>query len=162
MTKTSGPRPVFPLKKAIRNSANKGVTTGILAGGTKAAAFLPVVGVFLGPAALVAIPVAAAVGFVGAAVVGFGGEIMNYMTDEPLPVFDSRTTLLFDTVGMIVCFMLFVIPALRLDLALSSSTSLPGAFGYMTLFLSAFLITILRGLLCNLGIARESDDRTRT
>ena len=100
----------------------------------------------------------AAVAFAGGAAFGLAGEYMNHRADDPAPVFNGPTTLLFDTAGMVLSFLLFVVPALRLDLALRPDDPLPGLFGFMALFLSVFLVTILRGLLCNLGLAREEED----
>lgn len=146
-----GQPPQFLWGKALRNAAVKGTETGAISAGT-AAVTVP---------EPVTIATVGAVGFAGGALFALAGEFMNHWTDDPAPVFDFRTTLLFDTTGLVLSFLLFVIPALQLDHAMNPGAALPGWFGYMALFLSSFLVTVLRGLLCNLGLAREEDERKR-
>jgi uncharacterized membrane protein len=148
-THPDAPPPPFPWKKAWRNSIVKGAECATL-GGAATAVTAP---------EPVTVAIVSAISFAGGVSFGMFGEYMNHKTDDPAPVFDARTTLLFDTVGMVVCFLLFVIPAIRLDHALGLSDPQGWRFFYMALFLSAFLVTILRGLMCNLGLAREADRR---
>jgi hypothetical protein len=85
------------------------------------------------------------------------GEYVKHRADDPSPVFDGPTTFLFDVTGYIVCLLLFVVPALGLDHALRPHAVLPGLFGFAAMFLSAFLMPVLRGLLINLGVVRSGD-----
>jgi hypothetical protein len=145
-----GPKPPFRWGRTLKSSA----ALGSGAAGTAAATAAYTSG---DP---ITVAVAAAIGFVGATTTNFAGEYMKHRADDPSPVFDGPTTLLFDTAGYIICLLLFVVPALGLDHALRPGASLPGLFGFAALFLSAFLMPVLRGLLINLGVARNADDRT--
>jgi hypothetical protein len=102
-----------------------------------------------------AIALAGGIGLVGGAFAYFDAAWVAYRNDEPR--FDSQTTFLFDTAATIVCILLFVVPAMRLDFEIKPNAPLPGLFGYAAMFLSAFLIPVTRGLLCNLGLVREAD-----
>jgi hypothetical protein len=143
----NAPKPKFPWKKALKGSWRAGVWGAVTGGGsgsvtgsaTKAAMF-------------------AGIGFVGGAGAHFHGEVVKHREDDPLPVFDDATTFLFDTVMMIVCLLLFVVPAMHLEHSLWPNEALPGYFGFAALFLSCFLIPVTRGLICNLGLAREPRD----
>jgi hypothetical protein len=95
------------------------------------------------------------ISFAGVFAFSLGGEYINHRADDP--VFDGRTTFLFDTTGVVLSYLLFVMPAIGLDQTLHPA--IPGAYSYAALFLSAFLITVLRGLFCNMGWARESEDQ---
>jgi hypothetical protein len=108
----------------------------------------------------IAICVAAGIGFVGGGATDFVGEYMKHRADDPSPVVDGPTTLLFDVSGYIICLLLFFVPALALDHALHPASPLPGFFGFAALFLSVFLMPVLRGLLINLGlVGRARDER---
>lgn len=100
--------------------------------------------------------VVAGIAFAGTAAFGFLGEYIKHRADDPSPVFDGPTTLLFDLAGYIVCLLLFYIPALGLDHAVRPAAALPGLFGFAALFLSALLLPVLRGLLINLGLVRDA------
>ena len=140
--------------KTLRGAARAGAELGFGAGVTAAVTGEPTL-----------IAATAALGFAGGAVWKIGGDCVNYWKDDPSPVFDADTVFLFEMVGMIICFLLFVLPAYRLDLIVQPEgiwpgvlAPLPGYFGFLALFLSIFLVTILRGLLINLGIVRSEDD----
>jgi hypothetical protein len=94
-----------------------------------------------------------------AAVTAMVGEVFNHYLDDPSPLFDSRTTALFNIVGMTVCTLLFVVPASILDAVLASGQPavLPGYFGMMAFALSGFLVAVLRGLLINLTMDRREE-----
>ena len=143
-----GARPRFPWGKAIRNAGVKGADAG-----AKAGIAASVTGE---PTTILTIAGIAA----GSAATGsFIGDIVNHFTDDPSPVFDTRTTILFDLVGMTVCFLLFVIPAMILDATVNpAGAALPGFYGILAFGFSAFLVSILRGLLINLGLVREEDE----
>jgi hypothetical protein len=106
------------------------------------------------------VAVVAGIAFIGTAAFGFLGEYVKHRADDPSPVFDGPTTLLFDLTGYIICLLLFYIPALGVDHAVRPAAALPGLFGFAALFLTALLLPVLRGLLINLGLVsseRESD-----
>jgi hypothetical protein len=147
MTRRSphAPPPRFPWRKALRNAGVKGVEEAVIHGGVTALHF---------PEPNI-VALAAAITFAGGFVFSFGGEVINHRADDPL--FDARTTFLFDTTGVVAAYLLFVMPALALDQSLHPA--IPGAYSYAALFLSAFLITVLRGLFCNMGWAREPEER---
>jgi hypothetical protein len=96
---------------------------------------------------------------VGSTVSSFTGEYVKHRADDPSPVFDGPTTLLFDLTGYIICLLLFFVPAISLDHALRPDAALPSPFGFAALFLSAFLMPVLRGLLINLGLVRDGSAR---
>lgn len=150
MTKTNpdGTKPKFPWEKATKGSFRAGLWGAMTGGGS---------GSVTGSPAKAAI--FAAIGFVGGAGAHFHGEIVKHREDDPLPVFDDSTTLLFDTVMMIICMLLFVLPAMQLDHSLRLTEALPGYFGFAALFLSCFLIPVTRGLICNLGLASDPGDQ---
>jgi hypothetical protein len=104
----------------------------------------------------------ATIAFVGTAGSTFSGEFMKHRLDDPLPVFDGPTTLLFDMAGTVIALLLFFIPALQLDRVLHPDEALPGVFGFAALFLTAFLLPVLRGLLCNFGLVRVEEDQPKT
>ncbi len=140
--------------KTLRGAGRAGTNAAFLAGATAAPS-----------GELISIATIAALGFAAGATANIAGVCINYWKDDPSPVFDDDTVFLFDMVGMIICFLLFVLPAYQLDLIVQPEgiwpgalTPLPGYFGFLALFLSIFLVTILRGLLVNLGLVRSEDD----
>ena len=149
MAKKDGePRPPFPWGTALKNSIGKGVQAATLSCSTVAITI---------PEPLT-IATVGSVQFTGATLFGLAGEYMNHRYDDPSPVFDRPTTLLFDTVGMVLGFLLLAVPAMQIDLALRPGAALPGPFGIFALCLCAFLVTVLRGLLVNLGLVRSERD----
>jgi hypothetical protein len=148
----NAPAPAFPWFRALGRAANAGAWSGAAAGGAAA----------VNGSRPLAIATAAAFAFAGTAAATYNGEVMKHRLDDPSPVLDGPTAMLFDTAGMIIGLMLFFLPALQLDHALHPDWELPGAFGYAALFLTGFLLPVLRGLLINLGVARAEDsDRVR-
>lgn len=150
--KKEDPRPPFPWRRAIAGALTVGVGSGATTAGC-AACTVP---------EPFTIATVGAIGFAGATLSNFGGEVVKHFADDPSPLFDGRTRFLFDTTGYVICLLLFVVPALALDHALRPAAPLPGYFGFAALFLSAFLMPVLRGLLINLGLAREEDPRAGT
>ena len=151
MAKKDGFRPPFPWRRAAAGAVTVGIGTSGTAASCTAATFPD-------PATIATV---AAIGFVGGTASNFCGEVVKHYFDDPAPLFDGRTRLLFDTVGYVISLMLFVVPALALDHALRPAAPLPGYFGFAALFLSTFLMPVLRGLLINLGLVREEDPRDR-
>ena len=138
--------------RILKRAGRAGLETAILSGATAAVTAEPLTTTTI-----------AAVGFIGGATILVAGECVNYWKDDPSPAFGDDTVFLFDTAGLIICFLLFVLPACALDLSLidtepGTGAALPGALGFLALFLSVFLVTILRGLLVNLGVVRHVDD----
>jgi len=151
-------RAKFSAKKATRNTLIQAGLGAVLMGGVAAAAEFMIPGSSTSLADLWP-PVADAAWRTAASSIPvcYAGEYISHRLDDPTPVFDRRTTILFHVTGLLLCFLLFVVPALQLDHAIRESGPLPGLFGYFAFLLSVFLVTILRGLLCNLGLAREED-----
>lgn len=148
------PHPPFNWAKAGRTALVHGSGAGVLTVLAKLAA-----------AGLVAEPVTATIMLtmgsiyaVGTASIAVAGEYINHKFDDPSPVFDARTTILFDLVGLSFGFLLFVIPAMQLDLALHPGGPVPGYVALLAFCVSAFAVVVLRGLLVNLGIVRNADD----
>jgi hypothetical protein len=147
-------KPPFPWRKKLKEAGRNGLWWGGV-GGAGAAVTVPEPFTIL---------ISAAIGFVGGTAAYFDGAYAAHRNDDPLPVFDRSTAFLFDTVLTILCLLFFVFPALYLDHTLRPNSflpgmrSLPGWFGFAAMFLSAFLIPVVRGLICNLGLAREADD----
>jgi hypothetical protein len=139
-----GRKPKFPWKKASKGAFRAGCWGAATGAGSGSVTGSPTKTVIFG-----------VIGFVGGAGAHFHGEIVKHREDDPLPVFDDATTFLFDTVMMIVCLLLFVFPAMQLDRTVWPGEALPGYFGFAALFISCFLIPVMRGLICNLGLARE-------
>ncbi len=153
MTKSPNALPaLFPWLRAMSSAANAGAWAAAAAAGAAATN-----GVDQFNTALLA-----AIGFGGAAGSLLTGEFIKHRLDDPVPVFDGPTTLLFDTAGTVIGLLLFFIPALQLDRALHPNTPVPGAFGFAALFLTAFLLPVLRGLLCNLGLVQPEREEPRT
>ena len=94
----------------------------------------------------------------GALVLTYAGEYANHKLDDPSPVFDGKTTALYNMTGLTLCFLLFVLPALSLDHMVTDGNARVGMLTHMALWLSVFVITISRGLLINLGLVRAEDD----
>lgn len=141
----SGQLTRFPLWKASRNSFTSGVAAATTAGLMSAQGGDPVAASYV---------MAGAFGytFVGS----FVGEFTNHIYDDPHPVFDLGTTVLFNLVGMTVCFFFFVVPAMILGALITPGEFiLPGFFGYVAYGLSGFFVAILRGLLINLRVVRD-------
>jgi len=145
--KDDGPRPPFPWRSALKNSLGKGVQAATLSGATVTITFPEPV----------TVATVCGVQFAGATVFGLAGEYMNHRYDDPSPVFDRPTIVLFDIVGMVLGFLLLAVPAMQLDLALRPGAALPGPLAIFALCLCAFLITVLRGLLVNLRLVRRED-----
>jgi hypothetical protein len=158
-TNPGDPIKPFPFMKKLKEAARNGVWWGAAAGGT-AAVTVPEPTV---------ITISAAIGFVGGTISYLDSAWVAHRNDDPLPMFDKKTTFLFDLVLTILFLLLFVLPAIHLDYILRPNSllpglrSLPGWFGFAAIFLSAFLIPLIRGLICNLGLAREArDEDTRS
>lgn len=143
----SGQSLSFSWGKAARNSISSGVAAVVTGGLVAAQNDDPVI-----------ISLVVSVTF-GSTVVGtFVGEFTNSIYDDPHPVFDHRTTVLFNLVGMIVCFFVFVVPAMILGALVTPGTYLiPGFFGYVAFGLSGFFVAIVRGLLVNLGLVHDEN-----
>jgi len=146
MAQRTGERRPFKKLKTLREAMRNGMWWGATGAGG-AAVTVP------HPAVIVALGL---IGFAGGTIAYFDGAWVAHRNDDP--IFDRPTTFLFDTVATIICLMLFVTPALRLDKVLRPGAALPGWCGFAAMFLSAFLIPTTRGLLCNLGLTRQSDD----
>lgn len=146
--KKDKPPPKFPWWKAIRSSATKGAAAGTTAGVSASV---------IGEPTTILIIAGTAGGATAAG--SFIGDIVNHFFDDPSPVFDAPTTTLFDLVGMTVCFLLFVVPAMILDATVNpTGTPLPSFFGFVAFGFSGFLVSVLRGLLINLGVVSGEDD----
>ena len=150
MSKPKGePRPPFRWGVALAAAAAAGVVNAATAAGAAAVTVPePTIIALLG-----------GIGFAGGTVSSLAGGYVKHLLDDPSPVFDGPTKILFDAVGYIVCLLLFVFPAFGLDHALRPAAALPGSFGFAALFLSTFLMPVVRGLLINLGFARDADGR---
>lgn len=141
--------------KARRTALVHGSGAGVLTALAKLAA----IAIVPEPVLVEAMLAASGIYAVGTASIAVLGEYINYKFDDPSPVFEARTTILFDLVGLSFGFLLFVIPAMQLDLALRPGAPVPGYMALLAFCVTAFGVTVLRGLLVNLGIVRNTDDR---
>lgn len=150
-----GTRKPFKWRKAGSTAAVHGVGNGVLGmSATAASAWL-----LAEPISATAVLVIGGIYGAGSAAIAVAGEYVNHRLDDP--VFDTRTTILFDLVGLTFGFLLFVIPAMQLEAALRTSNGTPGAFAFLTMLLTSFGVVILRGLLMNLGIVRDGENADR-
>ncbi|HEY9079376.1 hypothetical protein [Magnetovibrio sp.] len=143
----SGQLTPFPWGRATKNSITNGIAATVASG---------LMSLQTGDALTASFALA---GTFGATFAGtFFGEFTNHTYDDPHPTFDRRTTVLFNLVGMTLCFFIFVVPAMILGALVTPGTiSLPGFFGYAAFCLSGFFVAIVRGLLINLHLVRDED-----
>lgn len=153
--KKEGPKLPFSIRKAARSSAvhaGTGATfAALLAVGTGWLLVEPVSGmVVLTEAGKAALEMG---------LFAFAGEYVIHKLDDP--VFDTRTTILFDLTGLTFGLLLFVIPALQLEATIRPGIHLPGALTLLVMGILSFAIVLLRGLLMNLGIVRDGESAER-
>ena len=139
----------FSWRKARRTAAVHGFFAGAAAAATKVAIAWVMVEPISGTVVLTVTGITAVA--IGSA--SLGGEAVNHKLDDP--IFDARTTILFDLVGLTFGYLLFVVPAMQLEAALRSGHETPGAFALLALCLTSFGVVILRGLLMNFGVVRD-------
>lgn len=152
-----GPRP-FNWRRTRRTA----LVTGTAAGTATVLAKVAAVVIVAEPVTMAAILTVSGIYFVCTASSTVAAEYVNHRLDDPSPVFDARTTTLYDLVGLTFGFLLFVIPAMQLEHALRPGQLVPGPMALLAFCLTAFGVTISRGLLVNLGLVRNSDDRRDT
>lgn len=147
-----GTAKAFNWRKARRTGAVFGVGGGVSTIATKVATTL----ILIEPITATAVLLTAGITAICAGSTSMVAEYVNHKLDDP--VFDTRTTILFDLIGLTFGFLLFVIPAMHLEVALRPGQALPGPLSILALSLTAFGVVLLRGLLMNLGIVRDGDN----
>jgi len=141
----------FNWRKARRTGAVFGIGGGVSVTLAKVAGAM----ILIEPVTATAVLLTAGITAVCTGSTAVAAEYVNHKLDDP--VFDARTTILFDLVGLAFGFLLFVIPAMQLEVALRPGSPTPGPFAVLALCFTTFGVVVLRGLLMNLGIVRDGE-----